>query len=171
MNDTLTSLLNFKSTLSFFSCPSSPSCLSFKCPLQPSDVICSLLACPLHDLPGTLSSPTFFWIHPRCGLWPERWNSCTITQTDYLLPVLVLLSCCQLELHQRKMSEHHSPSLSPTVLSEGKQDQTAPPLPFRDSKLIAMLSIAVLNTQLWAWRNKSSRPFTSWTYLMAMITS
>lgn len=29
---------------------------------------------------------TFFWICPRCGLWPERWNSRTITQIDCLLP-------------------------------------------------------------------------------------
>lgn len=64
--------------------------------------IYTLLACPLNDSWRTLSGLTSSGIRPRCGLWPERWNSCAIIQTDCLLPVLVFLSCRRLEHNQRK---------------------------------------------------------------------
>lgn len=93
--------------------------------LLTSDVPYTSLACPLDDLPGALSGLTFLWICPRCGLWPQRWNSCNITQIDCLLPVLALLSCCRLELHQRKIVACHRPSLT-VALNEEKQTQPPP---------------------------------------------
>ena len=101
--------------------------LPFVIKVQPSDVIRSLLVCPLDDLRRTLSGLTFFRICPRCELWPQRWNACNITQIDCLLPVLALLWSCT----RGKRWGRIRPSLS-VAQSEEKQTQPPPvPKPFQ----------------------------------------